>query len=123
MGIFLILGVIAACKGPGCLVHEKIVDSATHAVANTLECDNFPAIREDIDKVVGALGLCKADEMPKGPLADAFCPMVADTVVEFVYKNGIPAKYGCKATKAREYLKSVLTTQCKRLPVEYEEKH
>jgi hypothetical protein len=115
----LISVLIAGCNSPGCLIENKVTDTGASFVSSTLECSNPDAVKADLVKVVEALapGLCKENNVPKGPLADTFCPIVANATVDFVVLNGVPASWGCKSTNVRLLAKDKLTELCKRLPV------
>jgi hypothetical protein len=113
---------LAGCNTPGCLVQDKAAEVSANFVASVLECSKVADLKKDInDDVLSKTGLCKAaeDGVPKGPLADAFCPIVTNTVVDFVKTQGqdFLTKYDCKATNAAALAKDKLLALCKQLPL------
>ena len=119
MVTFLILGTFAitGCNTPGCLVEGKLVEVATNVTATKLQCRNTKAVQASMQSLVGNLGLCKKADGMTGPLADTFCPILTNAVVEFVASKGIPAEWDCTATDAKAALKEALTSACKQIPV------
>lgn len=115
--VLLILGIVAACKGPGCLVQEKLVDAATQVVVEKLECDAFTAVREDVTSAISKVGLCKDGTQQTGAIADLACPLVADQVVDKAFSAGVPERWHCKATSAKATVKDLLVAACKKIPV------
>lgn len=99
---------------PGCIVQDKIAAVATDFLVTQLECSNSFAVKVDVDKKVSALGLCKQQT---GDIANMMCPLVAGEIVEGVAGVVVPAGWGCKATKAKDVLKSGLEAVCKQIPV------
>lgn len=104
----------AALK-PGCLISEKASAVATDAIVSALECDNMFAVKSDMDELFKEdLGLCKT-----GPIANAVCPMMSKTVLDFVAQNGIPRTWSCSASVLKERFGTLLTETCRKLPVEH----
>lgn len=118
---FMLVG-LAACNTPGCLVQQKAADVAGNFTGSVLECEDVAGLRKMFnDDVLSHTGLCKAAEsgVPQGTLADTFCPIVANTVVDFVKAQGQPFldKYKCKATNASTFTKEKLEALCKTIPL------
>ena len=107
---------LTACSTITCRLKDRAVGQLAAATAEFLECDNKASIIADFDKAAQALGICKAKQT--GPIADAVCKPIVDTVVNDFVGNVPPKAWACKATKAKEQLSSFLVEQCKRLPVE-----
>lgn len=118
MNIFLILGavIVTGCNSPGCLVEGKIVEVATNVTASKLQCKNVAAVENSMKNLVENLKLCTSAQKT-GPIADTFCPLITNAVVEFIAAKGIPAEWECSAINAKTLLKDALTSACKQIPV------
>lgn len=121
--LILALAIIVACKKPGCLIAEKAAGVLAGETAKVLQpCAHPELILEDYNAFLDHVGICAApgvSEMvdPKtGVIADLVCPYVSQYAVEFLAKEGVPAKWGCEATDAKAKLTLLLTVGCKKLP-------
>lgn len=129
MRIFMLLATciglftLAGCNSPGCLIQDKAAEVSANFTASVLECSKVAELKKDInDQVLSKTGLCKASEegKPQGVLADTFCPIIGDAVVDFVKSQGADflKKYDCKATAATALAKDKLIALCKQLPLD-----
>lgn len=114
---------LVGCNTPGCLIQDKAAQVAANFTASVLECSKVADLQKDInDDVLSKTGLCKAVEegKPQGVLADTFCPIIGETVVEFVKKQGADflKKYDCKAVTVSTLAKDKLIALCKQLPLD-----
>jgi hypothetical protein len=113
---------LAGCNTPGCLVEDKVASVASDFVSSSLQCANPDAVKKSMLSIISAVvpTLCKNGkdgEVPQGPIANTLCPIVADTVVNFVTANGIPAEWGCSAVNASALAKSAFVSLCEKLPM------
>lgn len=123
MKLILMLVLAVAFTGcsslkPGCFIQDKLSAVATDIVASKLQCANAFAVKADMDQLVSKIGLCK--ESQTGPIADAVCPLLVNTVVDKISGAAIPAEWGCTATDAKAAVKDALTSACKMIPVNAE---
>lgn len=124
LGLMLIVVTIAlpACKTPGCAIGEKAAQVFATATANALApCTHPELILADYNAFLEKIGVCKepgVEEMvdPKtGAIADLVCPIAAKYAAEFL-AQGIPSKWGCSATNAKDKVMTILTVGCEKLP-------
>jgi hypothetical protein len=109
--------VLVACTAIQCRLKDRAVTQLSLATAAFLECANPKAIAADFDKAAQALGLCKKTQT--GPLADALCKPIIESVVGSFVGNLPPQAWQCKATKAKDAVVRFLTEQCQKLPVDF----
>lgn len=100
---------------PGCIIQDKMVDIASNAIVDKLQCMNRNAVAADMKNLVSGIGLCK--QVETGVIADTICPVLSAAVVLKITNAAIPAEWGCLATDARARAIEALTSACKQLPV------
>jgi hypothetical protein len=109
--------VLTACSAIQCRLKNRAVAQLSLAASAFLECANPKAIVADFDKAAQALGLCKKTQT--GPIADALCKPIIESVVGNFVGNLPPQAWQCKATKAKHAVVRFLTEQCQKLPVDF----
>lgn len=109
------VSVLSACtdkkSNPICAIDTVVASSVSVALATPLQCSNPAAIQADVrallDKVDG--NLC---EMKASGLLGPVCGLLADQVIDLVVGKTIPAAWGCKATGAKDAVKSIVVAAC-----------
>lgn len=114
---------LAGCNTPGCVIQHKAAEVAGNFTSSIFECEDVEGVKQELnDKVLSHTGLCKAgnSELPQGVLADTFCPIVSNTVVEFVKGQGqaFLDRHRCTAKNATSFSKEKLTALCKLIPLQ-----
>lgn len=114
----LLLGLFSGCTAlkPGCFIQDKLSAVATDVVVSKLQCMNSFAVKADMDALVKVLGVCK-ETKKTGPIADAVCPLVVDSVVNKLIGAAIPAEWQCSAENAKATVRAALSYACKQIPV------
>lgn len=108
-----ILFLIGCTKGDiGCKVQDTLVGAGTSAIAMSLKCTGTEAIKADLNKLVGKLGICKKDQTQ---MKMAFvCPLLVSLVKDQL--NGIvPSAWACDITATQDKIAEALTAACEKV--------
>lgn len=105
------VALLAGCSSIGCKIESSIIDGVAPMIVSGLQCSNYAAIKADLEKVIGNIGLCKKADM-KG-IPGPICQMIADMVVNSVAKVSIPASWGCSSSNAKDMLSALIVQGCK----------
>lgn len=127
LGMVMILSVVAlglngCTKGCstadiGCSIEKTVVSGVAPVIATQLQCSNVDAISNDLNNIIGKVGLCKQQLGNSGKLSlpGPICSMFVDLVVNNVANIAIPASWGCSASNAKGLLKDVVMMACQKL--------
>jgi len=114
--LLAVLVMLVSCsQTQKCDIQDKLVLGMSNAVVKNLQCSNLDAIKADIDKVVGKIGLCKAQTAgQQSPIGD-LCALIVDPIVDLAVGQAIPVAWGCTGGSTKDALKVYLKEACQQL--------